>query len=272
MDKTVPAGAALLLDFIGGIEAPRGYEVIYGNNQDKLQKSITKMTLGELVDAQASFTKRFKSSASGRYQFMRATLQDLSRELGLRGSQIFDADLQDRLGFHLLKRRGYEDFIAGKISRTEFGRRLAQEWASLPVLAATKGTHRNLKRGQSYYAGDELNKALVTPAKVEAILNKVKTVGAVQPVVVSPEVVTVEKPVVADPGELEQHPAKSKTVWTWGLAALGAVVTAVGDFLGGLDWRVQLFISAAIVAFAVYGIKRRNDLFKAVRDLKSEIG
>ncbi|MDG9793142.1 MULTISPECIES: hypothetical protein [Brucella] len=45
MDRTVPAGAALLLDIIGGIEAPRGYVVIYGNNQDKLLKLITQMTL-----------------------------------------------------------------------------------------------------------------------------------------------------------------------------------------------------------------------------------
>lgn len=272
MDKTVPAGAALLLDFIGGIEAPRGYDVIYGNNQGKLPKPITKMTIGELIDAQASFTKRFKSSASGRYQFMRATLQDLSKELGLRGTQIFDANLQDRLGYHLLKRRGYDLFIAGKITRTEFGKRLAQEWASLPVLAATQGAHRQLKRGQSYYAGDALNKSLVSPAKVEAVLNKVKTAGQAQPVAAVPEVVVVEKPVVADPGELEQHPAKSKTVWTWALAGAGAVVSAVGEFLGGLDWRAQLFISAVIVAFAVYGIKRRADLFKAVKDLKAEIG
>ncbi len=174
MDKTVPAGAAILLDFIGDIEAPRGYDVIYGNNQNKLPTPITKMTIGELIDAQASFTKRFKSSASGRYQFMRATLQDLSRELGLRGTQVFDANLQDRLAFHLLKRRGYEDYMSGKISRAEFGKRLAQEWASLPVLTAVKGAHRDLKRGQSFYAGDALNKSLVSPEKVEAVLDRVK--------------------------------------------------------------------------------------------------
>ena len=179
MDKTVPAGGAILLDFIGDIEAPRGYDVIYGNNQNKLPTPITKMTIGELIDAQASFTKRFKSSASGRYQFMRATLQDLSKDLGLRGSQIFDADLQDRLGYHLLIRRGYNQFISGKIGRTEFGKRLAQEWASLPVLAATKGAHRDLKRGQSYYAGDPLNKSLVSPEKVEAVLDRVKAAQSV---------------------------------------------------------------------------------------------
>ncbi|MBX8785507.1 glycoside hydrolase family 104 protein, partial [Ochrobactrum sp. GRS2] len=98
---------------------------------------------------------------SGGYQFMRKTLQDLSRELRLNGRQIFDPDLQDRLCYHLLKRRGYEEFMAGTISMTEFAKRLAMEWASFPVLAATKGQHQQLKRGQSYYDGDALNKALV---------------------------------------------------------------------------------------------------------------
>lgn len=187
MDKTVPAGAALLLNFIRLTETGKAdrssYDVIYGHNEGKLPRPITSMTIGEVVDAQASFTRRFKSSASGGYQFMRATLQDLSRELGLRGTQIFDPDLQDRLGYHLLKRRGYEEFMAGKINRAEFGKRLAQEWASFPVLTAVQGAHRIVKRGETYYAGDALNKALVTPAKVEAILDKVKAAGnAVAPV------------------------------------------------------------------------------------------
>lgn len=170
MDKTVPAGAALLLDFIGGIEAPHGYDTIYGNNQNKLAKPLTTMTLGDIVDAQKSWTKRFRSSACGRYQFMRKTLQGLATELTLQGTLVFTPDFQDRLGYHLLKRRGYSDYVAGKINRTEFAKRLAQEWASLPVLSPVQGASRSLTRGQSYYAGDGLNKSLVDPAKVEQIL------------------------------------------------------------------------------------------------------
>ena len=59
----------------------------------------------------------------------------------------------------------------------EFGKRLAQEWASFPVLAGTKGAKRTVARGQSYYAGDGLNKSLVTPEKVEAILRNVLAVA-----------------------------------------------------------------------------------------------
>jgi muramidase (phage lysozyme) len=269
MDKTVPAGAALLLDFIYRTETseapPACYAVIYGHKQHKLVKPLTAMTLDEVVKAQRAWSKNHGSSAAGAPQFMRNTLIGLMEELGLRGSQKLDPDLQDRLAYHLLKRRGYEGFLAGTISRSEFGKRLAQEWASFPVLAGTKGAHRSVKRGFSYYAGDGLNKSLTKPETVEAVLDRVKAAGnAVAPV----DPVIIEKPVVADPEELETPTTKSKTFWTWLLTAIGAPVAAFGN----LDWRVQLAIVAVIVGFAVYVIKRRNDLAKAVKDLKAEFG
>lgn len=164
----------MLLDFIGGIEAPKGYGTIFGNKQSKLAKPLTEMTLDQVMVAQKAWSKNHGSSAAGRYQFMRATLIGLISELGLRGSQKLDADLQDRLGYHLLKRRGYDDYMAGKIDRIEFGKRLAQEWASLPVLANMQGAHRKLVRGQSYYAGDALNKSLTSPEKFETVLALVR--------------------------------------------------------------------------------------------------
>jgi muramidase (phage lysozyme) len=181
MDRTVPPGAAHLLDFIRRTEVGRddraSYDIIYGHNQGKLPKPVTSMTVDEVIAAQSGFTKRFGSSATGAYQFMKATLSDLKRELGLRSGQILDPDLQDRLGYHLLKRRGYEAFMAGQIDRPEFGKRLAMEWASFPVLTATQGAHRKLKRGQSYYAGDGVNKALVAPEKLEAVIDQAKALG-----------------------------------------------------------------------------------------------
>lgn len=187
MDKNVPAGAALLLDFIYRTDAggapPECYEIIFGNRQSALPKPITQMTLGEVIDAQKTWSSKAwarkfgstkASSAAGAAQFMRATLMDLAKELHLSRGQVFNADFQDRLAYHLLKRRGYEDFMAGKITRTSFGLRLAQEWASLPVLAPTQGGSRKVTRGQSFYAGDGLNKSLVQPAEVEALLDRVK--------------------------------------------------------------------------------------------------
>jgi len=178
MDKTVPAGAAILLDFIGQTETgkpgPEGYGVIFANKQGKLAKPLTAMTLDEVIAEQVRWSKNHGSSAAGRYQFMRATLRGLISELGLRGSQKLDPNLQDRLAYHLLKRRGYVEWAAGKIGDVEFAKRLAMEWASLPVLEATRGQHRNLNAGQSFYAGDGLNKALVSPAKVRDVLARAR--------------------------------------------------------------------------------------------------
>jgi len=62
--------------------------------------------------------------------------------------------------------------------------------------------------------------------------------------------------------------AASKTVLTWLTTAIAAPLAAFGN----LDWRVQLAIIAVIVGFAIYGIKRRFDLGKAVRKLHEEYG
>ena len=69
----------------------------------------------------------------------------------------FVPDLQDRFGFALLKRRGWDDFAANRLSLKDFGNRLAREWASFPVLSDQQGQHRTVRRGESYYAGDGIN-------------------------------------------------------------------------------------------------------------------
>lgn len=186
MNKVIPPGAALLLDFIYRTEvgkgAPACYNVIFGNRQSRLAKPLTAMTLAEVQEAQKTWAskawaKRFgsnaASSAAGAAQFMRATLAGLIKELNLNPAQKFDGDMQDRLACHLLKRRSFEAFMAGQMSRTQFGLNLAKEWASFPVLADTRGAHRNVRRGQSYYAGDGLNKSLTRPETVEALLDRV---------------------------------------------------------------------------------------------------
>src|SRR4029434_8572770 len=90
------------------------YETIYSHAEGKLTKPITEMTLDELQHWQPGFTKSFGSSASGAYQFMLATLKDLEAKLGLTGEELFDAELQDRLGFELLERRGYKPWVEAR--------------------------------------------------------------------------------------------------------------------------------------------------------------
>ena len=230
MDRTVPRGAALLLDFIGRVEVgtpgPEGYNVIFGFNQKRISKPITQMTLVELQNDQQWWTKRFGSSAAGRYQIMRATLSDLRRELGLRDKQVFDPDLQDRLAYHLLLRRGYAEFMAGKIGMVQFGKRLAMEWASLPVLENCQGAHRPLKRGQSYYTGDPLNRSLVIPETVEAKLSEaLRASQAVKPLTPQPPLPEAQPPQVP-PGKVIVHgPDDDVSHWPVALIVIAAVAT-----------------------------------------------
>lgn len=175
---TLPASAAILLAAIRQNETGRkdasAYETIYGHNEKHLPKPLTKMSLDEVIAAGPGWTRAYKSSAAGAYQFMNATLKDLKASLGLIGTETFSPAFQDRLGLALLKRRGFDGFMAGTIGRNAFGLGLAREWASFPVLADTKGQKRAVKRGETYYADDGLNKALVKPETVETILTQVK--------------------------------------------------------------------------------------------------
>jgi hypothetical protein len=109
---------------------------------------------------------------------MPTTLTGLKAALSLKGTELFAPDLQDTLGYQLLKQRGYAAFMARQITTIDFGKRLAMEWASLPVLDTTQGAYRKVARGETYYAGDRLNRALVAPEKVEGVLARVHAAPA----------------------------------------------------------------------------------------------
>ena len=141
------------------------------------------MTLDQVIGRGTGWTQSYGSSACGRYQFMKATLESLKTEHGLKGNETMTPAFQDMLGYALLRRRQYLMFEAGQIGVETFGLRLAQEWASFPVLVDCPGAHRAVKRGQSYYTGDGKNKALVPADAVEAMLHSLR-VGA--PPVIAP--------------------------------------------------------------------------------------
>lgn len=182
MNPSVPAGAAMLLDFIAGLETnrpgPAGYETIVGYRNEKpgaLPRPITRMTLEELLAEQKRWVKNLKapSGAAGRYQIIRPTLVSLIAELGVPLSATFTPELQDRFGLALLKRRGWTQFAARTLPLRDFGNRLAREWASFPVLSRQQGAHRTVERGESYYAGDGINASLAKASEAEAVLAQV---------------------------------------------------------------------------------------------------
>lgn len=164
------AAAKRLLDFIRGYEAPHGYDTVFGNRMAQMRKPITQMTVDEVIADGPRRTKQFGSSAAGGLQFMTATLQGLKGSGKVRGGEVMSPDVQDRLGYELLLGRGFSRFLAGSLGVTGFGLALAKEWASFPVLEDCQGAHRRVSRGQSYYAGDGLNKALVSADAVEDML------------------------------------------------------------------------------------------------------
>lgn len=166
-------GVSGLLDLIGKHEAPGGYDQVYGGSKIQPPKPITSMTVGEVLAWQdRSVAAGSKSSAAGRYQFLRKTLRSLVREGAVSMGDRFDKATQDRLATRLMERRGLGNYLAGKISETEFAQSLSKEWASLP--AATKDKKGRAANGQSYYAGDGLNRALTN---LGSVISAIRGIG-----------------------------------------------------------------------------------------------
>lgn len=183
--ERLPADVRVLLEFIYKAELGQNiknqYEVIFGFRQDRLGKPITKMTLRELQTAQRNWGDKAwvkkhwgfstASSAAGAIQLMRGTGAMVFKNLNLDlDKTYFTPELQDDIGWYLLRKRGLDDWRFGRLTDNQFAVRLAQEWASIPVLNTVKGAHRTVARGQSYYSGDALNKSTVTPEALERAL------------------------------------------------------------------------------------------------------
>ncbi|MCE4224913.1 hypothetical protein HCU64_14210 [Methylobacterium sp. C25] len=165
--------AARILDFISGPESNGNYNAYYGHAGSPLD--LSKFSLSQLKSWMGN--RGTESSATGRYQFMKSTLfgdprkagdSGLVGQMGLSMETRFSPELQDRLAIALLERRGYSKFVRGEISGAKFANNLALEWASLPNITAQNGR----PAGVSAYAGDGLNKSLVTPASVLGALGR----------------------------------------------------------------------------------------------------
>lgn len=157
-------GAGALLDLIGRAEAPGGYDAVHGAIPQALRppRPLTQMRVSEVIAWQKSIRSRVVSTAAGRYQMIYDTLGWAADRLGAR-SWTFNAVTQDALAMELLRRRGWDEYQAGRLSWSEFGLRLAQEWAGLPVPTGPSA-------GQSYYAGTAGNAATVSVAELRAVL------------------------------------------------------------------------------------------------------
>lgn len=155
-------GVKGLLDLIGGVEAPKGYDQVYGGirSSDQPPKPLTSMTVREVLAWQDSIDSRYMSEAAGRYQIMEDTLRDQVKKGNVSLDQRFDSGTQDALAVSLMNQRGLASYQAGLIGAEDFAQELSKEWASLPAI--TQDRNGRSAKGQSYYAGDGLNKSHVS--------------------------------------------------------------------------------------------------------------
>lgn len=139
---------ASLLDLIGKGESGGNYDSLFGVKGAK----VSSMTVGEVLAKQEEMRNSgAKSTAAGKHQFINGTLKELVNQTGLDLNTPFNKETQDKLALQLLKKRGLDDYRAGKISKYDFVNNLSKEWAALPNMS-----------GRGTYDGDGLNKSNIT--------------------------------------------------------------------------------------------------------------
>lgn len=141
-----------VLDFIGSIEGPAGYDDYYRGVSSGPPRPLTTMTINEVLAWQDSIDAKSDSEAAGRYQIMEDTLRDLVRSGQVDPNRPFNAATQDDLAVMLMKRRGWNP---NSDKHVAMGNALAYEWAALPLCSGVRA-------GRSAYSGVGNNKALTT--------------------------------------------------------------------------------------------------------------
>ena len=152
-----------MLEFIGSLEAPGGYDAYSHYAAAPPPKPLTSMTVNEVLAWQESIDARSRSEAAGRFQIMEDTLRGyLLPNMGLTGEERFSPELQNAMAAALMRRRGWNP---GSRAYVAMGNALALEWAALPLLSgprAGQSAHRTAKGVR--------NRALTTPEAFLAVL------------------------------------------------------------------------------------------------------
>ena len=148
-----------LLNTIAKGESKGNYNAYYGKVKNNSTR-FTEMKVKDVLKWQRNFVKKGSpSSAVGKYQFIRPTLEKLVKEHRIDRNAYFDEKLQDKLALALLERRGLKDYVRGKMKRDKFAHNLSKEWAALPKTIG-KYPHK------SYYDGDGLNHARISVKEI----------------------------------------------------------------------------------------------------------
>jgi len=156
-----------LLQLIAHAESKDNYNAYFGN-AGNTSIYFTTMSIAEVMKWQADYIHQGSASdAVGRYQIISSTLISLVQQLGINTNELFNPSTQDRLAIALLERRGSENYVNNELSRKEFAANLAKEWAALPKVIGDDPS--------SYYAGDGLNKSLVSIDEVQRAIEPISS-------------------------------------------------------------------------------------------------
>jgi hypothetical protein len=153
----------------------RGY--IEGRNAARyplLTKPLSQYTIGEVKAFQArSRDANGQLYATGRYQIIPKTLSGVVSKVGLKNSDLYNEENQDKLAVELLtERSAIKNYLNGTVADTLENRQkasleMSKIWASIGVPYATNGVGVN----QSYYDKNGVDKAHVTS---EDVMQKLK--------------------------------------------------------------------------------------------------
>ncbi len=166
-----PVSTKPLLDLVARAESKGNYNAYFGN-AGNTSITFTEMSVADVLSWQEDFIAAgHSSSAVGRYQIISTTLKGLVQQLNIDTNQPFNEAMQDRMAIALLERRGATEYVNIQIDGRQFAAELAKEWAALPKTVGDKPE-------QSYYAGDGLNKALISTGEV---LQAVSAISSLAP-------------------------------------------------------------------------------------------
>lgn len=152
-------------NFASGYDLPFGY-----GRYLQPSKPISQMTFQELKDFQRRQVNATKgtfdntnrgTSAVGRYQFIRPTLENLQNRLGYKDTDVFSPEVQDRLFDALMEEQGLQELSAGLITPEEFQEKLSSQFASIPKPGTETGTYKGQGTG-------------VTSDRVSAVLSSMQ--------------------------------------------------------------------------------------------------
>lgn len=153
-----------LLDFIAEGESGGNYNAVIGDA--KASDDLGAKSLAEIYTLMADLlTKGRPSTAVGRYQIIRSTLESLASKMSISPDTKFTPELQDRLGVQLMVGRGYSRWWTGGMTDEDFAHGLSMEWASLPDPE---------NQGKSHYDGIGPNHASKTEAQVMTALSRTR--------------------------------------------------------------------------------------------------